>query len=149
MKNIGIIGSGTMGSGIAQVAATAGCKVKVFDTQKQALVYSDKKLRSVLERLVEKERISEEKKDSILANIQYVQKLEDLSDSELVIEAIIEDVSIKEILFNDLNRSLFNYLKDHEALIAGAPDQFQKSQLDHFFPRAWKNYWSKEKYNYT
>ena len=59
MKNIGIIGSGTMGSGIAQVAATAGCKVKVFDTQKQALVYSDKKLRSVLERLVEKERISE------------------------------------------------------------------------------------------
>ncbi|NBU52465.1 MAG: 3-hydroxybutyryl-CoA dehydrogenase [Chitinophagia bacterium] len=128
MKNIGIIGSGTMGSGIAQVAATSGCKVKVFDTQKQALVYSDKKLRSVLERLVEKERISEEKKDSILANIQYVQKLEDLSDSDLIIEAIIEDVSIKEILFNDLSSRLTD-----TCIVASNTSSLSISQLASFY----------------
>jgi len=130
MKNIGIIGSGTMGSGIAQVAATAGCKVKVFDTQKQALVYSDKKLRSILERLVEKERITAEKKDSILNNIQYVQKLEDLEESDLVIEAIIEDVSIKEVLFNDLSSRLSD-----TCIVASNTSSLSISQLASFYKK--------------
>ena len=92
-----------MGSGIAQVAATADCKVRIFDTQKQALVYSDKKLRKILSRLVEKERISEEKKNSILDNIEYVSKLEELDGASLIIEAIIENASIKETVFKDLS----------------------------------------------
>ena len=92
-----------MGSGIAQVAATADCKVRIFDTQKQALVYSDKKLRKILSRLVEKERINEEKKNSILDNIEYVTKLEELDGATLIIEAIIENASIKEAVFKDLS----------------------------------------------
>ena len=84
-----------MGSGIAQVAATSDCKVRIFDTQKQALVYSDKKLRKILSRLVEKERISEEKKNSILDNIEYVTKLEELDGATLIIEAIIENAVLK------------------------------------------------------
>jgi len=102
--NVGVIGCGTMGSGIAQLAATAGCKVKVFDTQKQALVYSDKKLRKILARLVEKKRIDEEKQQSIIDNIEYVSKLEDLSSSELIIEAIIEDRDIKARVFDELSQ---------------------------------------------
>ena len=93
-----------MGSGIAQVAATADCKVIVFDTQKQALVHSDKKLRKILDRLVEKQRIEEAKKSSILENIQYVNKLDELSPCDLVIEAIIENVEIKEKVFKELSQ---------------------------------------------
>ena len=92
-----------MGSGIAQVAATADCDVVVFDTQKQALSFSDTKLRKILDRLVEKERISSDKKDQILAHIEYVDKLEELSDCDLIIEAIIENIDIKEKLFKDLS----------------------------------------------
>lgn len=92
-----------MGSGIAQVAATAGCKVFVFDTQKQALSFSEKKLKKILERLVEKGKIDELKKNSIIDNIEYVNRLEDLESSDLVIEAIIEDINVKERLFTDLN----------------------------------------------
>lgn len=103
---IGIIGCGTMGSGIAQVAATADCKVKVFDTQKSALVHSDKKLRKVLDRLIEKGRITEDKKNSILNNIEYVNKLDELSDAELVIEAIIENAAIKEKVFKELSHKV-------------------------------------------
>ena len=92
-----------MGSGIAQVAATADCDVVVFDTQKQALSFSDTKLRKILDRLVEKERISSDKKDQILSHIEYVDKLEELSDCDLIIEAIIENIDIKEKLFKDLS----------------------------------------------
>ena len=59
---VGIIGSGTMGSGIAQVAATAGCTVKVYDTNQEALTKSEAKLDKVLLRLIEKERIDEAEK---------------------------------------------------------------------------------------
>ena len=54
VKNVGIIGSGTMGSGIAQVAATAGCRVKLYDTKSEALEKSKLSLQRILSRLVEK-----------------------------------------------------------------------------------------------
>ena len=57
--NVGIIGSGTMGSGIVQVAATSGCKVKLYDTNKAALDNSQKALEKVLNRLIEKGKIDE------------------------------------------------------------------------------------------
>ena len=70
--NISIIGAGSMGSGIAQVAATADCKVKIFDTNPAVLETADKKLRKILARLVEKGRIDEAKQNSILGNIKYI-----------------------------------------------------------------------------
>ena len=57
MKNVGIIGAGAMGSGIAQVAATAGHSVVLFDTNAEALSLSKSKLASVMGRLVEKGRL--------------------------------------------------------------------------------------------
>ncbi len=99
---VGVIGSGTMGSGIAQVAATAGCKVKVFDTKQEALDKSQKALEKILSRLIEKGRIDKEEKDRIQTNITYVNELKELSDTNLTIEAIIEDLSIKQRVFSEL-----------------------------------------------
>lgn len=108
IKKVGVIGSGTMGSGIAQVAATAGNTVKVFDTQKEALEKSKKALEKILIRLVEKGRISETEKKDIQNRIQYVNRLEDLADTDLVIEAIIEDLSIKKKVFSELESYVSN-----------------------------------------
>lgn len=99
---IGIIGSGTMGSGIAQVAATSGCAVKLYDTNKQALEKSKVALEKVLSRLIEKGKINETEKTRIQKNISYVERLKDLSDSNLTIEAIVEDLEIKKNLFSEL-----------------------------------------------
>ncbi len=99
---VGIIGSGTMGSGIAQVAATSGCTVKVFDTNQEALDKSKNALEKVLSRLIEKGRIDQNEKDRIQHNIFYVNALKDLSDTHLTIEAIIENLDIKKNLFSEL-----------------------------------------------
>ncbi|MCK8521421.1 3-hydroxyacyl-CoA dehydrogenase NAD-binding domain-containing protein [Aquimarina sp. D1M17] len=99
---VGIIGSGTMGSGIAQVAATAGCDVKVFDTNTQALEKSKSALEKVLSRLVEKGRIDEGEKKRIQGNISYVSALEGLKEANLTIEAIVENLDIKRKVFEEL-----------------------------------------------
>ena len=100
--NVGIIGSGTMGSGIAQVAATAGCKVKLYDTNLAALDKSKVALEKVLNRLIEKNRIDATEKSRIKTNISYVNSLKDLTDSDLTIEAIIENLDIKRKVFSEL-----------------------------------------------
>ena len=100
--NIGIIGSGTMGSGIAQVAATSGCKVKLYDTNEAALDKAKTALEKILNRLIEKGRIDDSEKSRIQSNISYVNSLKDLSDSNLTIEAIIENLDIKKKVFSEL-----------------------------------------------
>ncbi|MBW2962361.1 3-hydroxyacyl-CoA dehydrogenase NAD-binding domain-containing protein [Mesonia aestuariivivens] len=99
---VGIIGSGTMGSGIAQVAATAGCSVKVYDTSQEALTTSEDKLNEVLLRLIEKERIDDAEKNRIQGNISYVASIQDLADADLTIEAIIENLEVKQKVFREL-----------------------------------------------
>jgi 3-hydroxybutyryl-CoA dehydrogenase len=111
--NVSVIGAGTMGSGIAQIAATAGCSVKVFDTQEKALKTSEEKLDKVLKRLIEKERIGETEKNLIQGNIQYVQDLDALADADLTIEAIIEDLKIKQGVYKKLEA-----IQKKEAIIA-------------------------------
>lgn len=91
-----------MGSGIAQVAATANCKVYLYDTQEAALTKSKTYLAKIMRRLVEKGRITEEKAIEIQANIHYVQELTSLSNARLVIEAIIEHPEIKKQVFQEL-----------------------------------------------
>ena len=100
--NVGIIGAGTMGSGIAQVAATSGCLVKVFDTNQQALDSAKAKLEKILVRLLEKGRIDLEEKERIQSNIDYVNSLDELKTADLTIEAIIEDLAIKQKVFVEL-----------------------------------------------
>ena len=100
--NVGIIGSGTMGSGIAQVAATSGCKVKLYDTNRAALDKAKASLEKILLRLIEKGRIDTAEKDRIQSNISYVDSLKDLGDSSLTIEAILENLDIKKKVFSEL-----------------------------------------------
>ncbi|MFK7832837.1 MAG: 3-hydroxyacyl-CoA dehydrogenase NAD-binding domain-containing protein [Winogradskyella sp.] len=100
--NIGVIGGGTMGSGIAQVAATAGCNVKLYDTNQAALDKAKAALEKILNRLIEKKRIDADEKNRIQKNISYVNNLKDLSDSNLTIEAIIENLDIKKKVFSEL-----------------------------------------------
>ncbi|BAO74912.1 3-hydroxyacyl-CoA dehydrogenase NAD-binding domain-containing protein [Winogradskyella sp. PG-2] len=100
--NIGIIGSGTMGSGIAQVAATSGCAVKLYDTNHAALDRAKASLEKILNRLIEKGRIDADEKNRIQSNISYVDNLKYLSDSNLTIEAIVENLEIKKKVFSEL-----------------------------------------------
>ena len=91
-----------MGSGIAQVAATAGCVVKLFDLNSDQLLESEKALEKVLGRLIEKKRIDEAEKSRIQKNISYVDSLEQLADSDLTIEAILENLEVKKKVFAQL-----------------------------------------------
>lgn len=99
---VAVIGSGTMGSGIAQVAATAGCEVKLFDLNQEALTKSKNALETILSKLVEKEKIDEKEKARIKSNISYATTLGELSHSDLIIEAIVENLEVKRKLFSDL-----------------------------------------------
>lgn len=102
MMKVGIIGSGTMGSGIAQVAATAGCQVNLFDANQAILEKSKASLEKILIRLIEKGRIDTSEKNRIQSNISYVNSLKELSNSDLIIEAIIENLEIKKKVFLEL-----------------------------------------------
>ena len=102
MMKVGIIGSGTMGSGIAQVAATSGCQVNLFDANRAVLEKSKISLEKILIRLIEKGRIDTSEKNRIQSNINYVNSLKELSNSDLIIEAIIENLEIKKKVFSEL-----------------------------------------------
>jgi 3-hydroxybutyryl-CoA dehydrogenase len=104
IKTVGVVGAGLMGSGIAQVAAQAGYSVIVREIEQRLL---DKALRSIegqLERAVEKGRMSPQDKAGLLGRITWALRLEDLAACDLVIEAIIEDLALKQALYRDLDR---------------------------------------------
>ncbi|MBF30938.1 MAG: 3-hydroxybutyryl-CoA dehydrogenase [Aequorivita sp.] len=104
IKKVGIIGGGTMGSGIAQVAATAGCSVKLYDTKTEALEKAKADLEKIMDHLVEKGKINSEEKQRIQNNIKYVNSLKELKDSDLTIEAIVENLDIKKNVFSTLEK---------------------------------------------
>lgn len=97
---VGIIGAGAMGSGIAQVAAQAGHRVIVFDTNTDALDNSKAKLEKILNRLQEKGKINNA--DEIAGRVSYVEELSAMRDCSLIIEAIVERLDIKKQVFNQL-----------------------------------------------
>ena len=107
-KNIGIIGAGSMGIGIAQIASTSNCNVFIFDQNKSACQQALKKLEKVLIRLIEKGKISTIKKDSILSNIKIVESLESMKDSDLIIEAIVENSAAKKEIFCQIESIVSN-----------------------------------------
>ena len=104
MTNVGIIGAGTMGIGIAQVAATNGCKVWVYDANAKQVETATLGLEKTLSKLVDKQKISAEKMTEILSNISIATELKDFKDCELIIEAIIENKEIKTKVFTELEK---------------------------------------------
>ena len=101
---IGIVGSGAMGSGIALVAATAGHKVLVYDTNQASLQSGSTQIRSVVNRIIEKKKITADKGNEIFENIIWADKPDGFTDCGLVIEAIIEDLEIKRKVFSSLEK---------------------------------------------
>jgi len=91
-----------MGSGVAQVAATVDCKVLVYDVSKEAINNSRQNLNKILNRLIEKERITATEATNIKNNISYINDLKDFASCDLIIEAIIENPTIKKKVFNEL-----------------------------------------------
>lgn len=104
--SVAVIGAGTMGSGIAQVAAQAGHRVILFDTRREAVDKALAGLRRTLDKLVEKGKLTGEQANGIHGRITPASDLQDLAGSELVIEAIIEDLGIKKKLFAELESLL-------------------------------------------
>lgn len=103
---IGIIGSGAMGTGIAQVALMGGENVALFDTNEEALNRAKNNLDAQFSKLVEKGRLSEEKKNALASQVSFVRYMNDLGDCDWVIEAIVEDLAVKKAVFAELDALL-------------------------------------------
>ena len=101
-KIIGVIGAGTMGAGIAQVAATAGHNVKLMDLREGAAQAAIAQIDKVFASLVSKERMSAEDRTNALARISAVTNLSDMSDAAMVVEVIVENLAAKQALMRDL-----------------------------------------------
>ena len=99
---IGIIGTGAMGSGIAQVALMAGETVTIYDLNDVARTKAVAMITAGILKSVEKGKISEAAAEKALNNLSTTERLEGLGASEMVIEAIIEDLSIKQSVFKEL-----------------------------------------------
>ncbi|MDM7455774.1 MAG: 3-hydroxybutyryl-CoA dehydrogenase [Tepidimonas sp.] len=95
IDTIGIVGAGTMGSGIAQVCATSGLKVVMIDVSDAALTKGLATIASSLDRLIKKEKITAADKDAALAQIRTSTNYDDLKGAQLVIEAATENLELK------------------------------------------------------
>jgi 3-hydroxybutyryl-CoA dehydrogenase len=104
IKTIGIVGAGQMGRGISQVCATAGYHVLLVDVADPALTEALSKIRGGLERAVERGSLTDHQAGAVLALIHPMVQLDQLQDVQLVIEAIPEDLALKQELFTELNR---------------------------------------------
>lgn len=104
IKHVMVIGAGQMGSGIAQVCAQSGFHVKLNDISEEALQKGLAGIEKNLNRSVEKGRMSEEDKQNTLNRLQTTTSLQDASDCDLVIEAVIENMDIKTKVFKELDQ---------------------------------------------
>lgn len=106
--SISIMGAGTMGLGIAQLAASHGEDVILFDIDQKVLDLSKKKLLNTLNNLLKKKKISIDEKDKIMEKINWTVNIKDISKSFMVIEAVIENLDIKKKLFYDMESLVSN-----------------------------------------
>ncbi|MCC7050750.1 MAG: NAD(P)-binding domain-containing protein [Bacteroidia bacterium] len=101
---VGIIGSGAMGSGIAQVAASAGHKVWVYDNDASQLKKAAQALSNVIQKLIEKGKLTVEQGQAIGSSVTFTNQLEDFKLCGLIIEAIVENLQIKQSVFSEIEK---------------------------------------------
>lgn len=106
MNKIAVIGSGTMGSGIVQVCAQAGYAVIMRDINQDALDRGMKTVNKNLDRLVNKEKMTEDQKAEVIARITPSLDIQDIADADLVIEAATENMDLKKIIFAELDEKV-------------------------------------------
>lgn len=102
IHQVGVIGAGAMGTGIAQVAAQHGAQVYIYDTNPASLEKCQQIMQKNLQKLQEKGKITEAQ--SVLDRINYVNDLNKFTDCDLVIEAIVEQLPVKQVVFRDLEK---------------------------------------------
>lgn len=103
IKKVGVIGAGTMGNGIAQLAAFIGCDVVMRDIDMKFVENGLKNIDRFLSRSLEKGKITEEQKTDTIARIKGTDQMADLADVDIVIEAVIEDLDLKRKVFGELD----------------------------------------------
>jgi 3-hydroxybutyryl-CoA dehydrogenase len=103
IKKIGVVGAGTMGSGIAQVASQIGLEVVMRDIQESFVDRGLKSIDKFLAKSVEKGKLHAAEKDKIMGRIKGTTKTADLKDVDYVIEAVIEDLNLKKQVFKELD----------------------------------------------
>ena len=113
IKRVGIVGSGIMGSGIAEVAAASGHEVVLRSRSRSTADGMVAGLEKSLNRQIEKGKRTEAERDDILSRVTATTDLQDLSNVDLVIESVIEDLAVKKHLFTELDR-----VCDEAAIIA-------------------------------
>ncbi|MDI7730434.1 3-hydroxyacyl-CoA dehydrogenase [Acinetobacter baumannii] len=102
IQTMALIGTGIMGMGIAQIAAQAGVEVRLFDAKPGAAEQGLEKLKATLEKLAAKGKLTEQQLADTLARFVVLEKIEDVAGVDLVVEAIIENLEIKQSLFKQL-----------------------------------------------
>ncbi|AMU22760.1 Probable 3-hydroxybutyryl-CoA dehydrogenase [Mycobacteroides abscessus subsp. bolletii] len=114
ITRVGVIGAGQMGAGIAEVSARAGVDVLVFETTEALTTAGRDRITKSLDRGVSAGKITERERDAAVANLKFTTDLADFADRQLVIEAVIEDESIKSSIFAKLDE----VITDPDAVLA-------------------------------
>ncbi|WP_409428155.1 3-hydroxybutyryl-CoA dehydrogenase [Mycobacterium sp. SMC-11] len=114
IQRVGVIGAGQMGAGIAEVSARAGVEVKIFETTDALVTAGRNRIVKSLERGVSAGKITERERDDAVGNLSFTTDLGELADRQLVIEAVIEDDTVKSKIFAELDR----VITDPDAVLA-------------------------------
>src|SRR5215210_4970855 len=105
IRKVGVVGCGLMGSGIAQVAATAGFDTVVRDVSQPVLDRGRAGILKSLGRMVDKGTITSAARDASLARLRFVTELADLTDRDIIVEAVTEDLDLKNEIWRELDRT--------------------------------------------
>jgi 3-hydroxybutyryl-CoA dehydrogenase len=124
IQTIGVIGAGTMGNGIAQVAARAGLSVILSDVKEEFLQRGMQAVDKSLQRDVDKERLKEEEKRAIIGRIQTATGMDALAGADLIVEAVTEDLKVKTEVFRRLDE-----LTRPEAILASNTSSISITKL--------------------
>ena len=104
IRTVGVAGSGTMGAGIAIVAARAGFRTIVYDTRAEALAHARKQTESFFAKSVERRKLAQSEVDAILAKLSGTAEIGELAQCDIVIEAVFEDLKVKHALCGALDK---------------------------------------------
>ncbi len=124
IKHIGIVGAGTMGTGIASACALSGFKTSVYDVNEQALNRAHARIFRGYDKLVEKDIITSDKKREAELNLEFVSDINKLSACGLIIEAAVENIDLKKVIYGQLDE-----ITSSEAVLASNTSSFSITAL--------------------
>jgi 3-hydroxybutyryl-CoA dehydrogenase len=103
-KAIGVIGGGIMGCGIAEVAARSGCDVVLREVDQNLVDVAKRKLEGSLDRAVSKAKLTQAQRDEIRGRVRFTDRMVEMADRDLVVEAVVEDLAVKKEIFELLGK---------------------------------------------